>query len=303
MGLAHDAPPDAEAEAPRSKNPTNLSATRAPAGPMSAFKSGNCASGRGRFRFPFAIASASLLVVVGASADGGLGSKSRAFSTYNDARAAARPPSVDARAWMRASDSPQQRAAALLAEMNVTDKLALLHQDNMVNYSGVVVGNPRLQIPALNMNNGRQGFATAQGAGGGASSSPWSTAFPCQLAVSATFDAELVREFGRALGQEFFVKGANVVLAPMLILARVPQGGRNFESVGEDPAWAYDFARAHISGVQSVPGVMANADDFVLNNQETNRYGGNSVCDERTRWELYYRAYQGAVDAEVASLM
>jgi beta-glucosidase len=55
--------------------------------------------------------------------------------------------------------------------------------------------------------------------------------------------------------------------------------------------------------VQSVPGILSNADDFVLNNQETNRYGGNSVCDERTRWELYYRAYQGAVDAEVASVM
>jgi beta-glucosidase-like glycosyl hydrolase len=204
---------------------------------------------------------------------------------------------------MRASDSPQERAAALLAAMNVTDKIRLLHQDNMQNYSGVVLGDPRLGIPALSMNNGRQGFATAQGAGGGASNSPWSTAFPCQLAISATFDAELVREFGAALAQEFFLKGANVVLAPMLILARVPQGGRNFESVGEDPEWAYEFARAHVAGAQSVPGVLANADDFVLNNQETNRYGGNSVADERTRWELYYRAYQGAVDAEVASFM
>jgi hypothetical protein len=55
--------------------------------------------------------------------------------------------------------------------------------------------------------------------------------------------------------------------------------------------------------VQSVPGVLANADDFVLNNQETDRGDISSVCDERTLFELYYRGYKGAIDAGVASVM
>ena len=63
------------------------------------------------------------------------------------------------------------------------------------------------------------------------------------------------------------------------------------------------MAREHILGVQSTPGVLGNADDFVLNNQETARTSVSAVCDERTRWELYYRGYAGAVAAGVASFM
>ena len=105
------------------------------------------------------------------------------------------------------------------------------------------------------------------------------------------------------MGEEFSGKGANVMLAPMLILARVPQGGRNFESIGEDPELAYHMAFAHVSGVQSVPGVIANADDFVLNNQESARGTIDAECDQRTLFELYYRGYKGAIDANVGSIM
>ena len=58
-----------------------------------------------------------------------------------------------------------------------------------------------------------------------------------------------------------------------------------------------------ITGVQSVPGVIANADDFVLNNQETDRGTISAVADQRTLFELYYRGYKGAIDAGVGSFM
>ena len=147
------------------------------------------------------------------------------------------------------------------------------------------------------MNNGRQGFGANDIKQAG------QTAFPCQLAVTASWDRALYGAFGEAMGQEFFAKGANVALAPMLILARVPHGGRNLESIGEDGEVGYEFAKAQITGLQSVGGVIANADDFVLNNQETGRMGVDSVCDERTMRELYYRAYEGAVAAGVGSFM
>lgn len=195
-----------------------------------------------------------------------------------------------------AADDPRARAVALLRLMNLTDKVSLLHGSPSPAYTGLMAGVPHLGIPALTLNDGRQGFRPNDRSSG-------QTAFPCQLSTVATFDVDLMRAFGAALSEEFADKGANVVLAPMLILARVPQGGRNFESIGEDPELAYAMASAHVTGVQSVPGVLCNADDFVLNNQETDRGDISAVCDERTLFELYYRGYKGAIDAGVDSVM
>ena len=95
---------------------------------------------------------------------------------------------------------------------------------------------------------------------------------------------------------------------------------------GEDPRYlkvsscckhlvAYDLEGWNKTGRDSYNAIVNDADlaDYYLPTfqacvQDAHvsalmRYGGNSVCDERTRWELYYRAYQGAVDSEVASLM
>lgn len=105
------------------------------------------------------------------------------------------------------------------------------------------------------------------------------------------------------MGEEFFAKGANVALTPMVILGRVPQGGRNFESCGEDPHICSLFAAAEVRGLQSVAGIVANVDDYVLNNQETQRMSINAIASERAMQELYYRAYDAAVQAGVGSVM
>jgi hypothetical protein len=58
-----------------------------------------------------------------------------------------------------------------------------------------------------------------------------------------------------------------------------------------------------ISGAQTVPGVIANADDYVLNQQELDRGDISSVADPRTMFELYYRGYAGAIAGGVGSFM
>jgi beta-glucosidase len=200
------------------------------------------------------------------------------------------------RDWMRLSDTPQERATALLSQMNLTQKITLLHGVNSPGYTGATSPIPELGIPALTLNDGRQGFRPNSG-------SKTNTAFPCAVQVAATFDRTLMHEFGVAMAEEFVCKGSNVMLAPMLILARVPLDGRIFESIGADPELGYAFAYNMITGAQSIQGLIANADDFVLNNQESDRTGISAVCDERTLFELYYRAYKGAVDANVGSFM
>lgn len=54
--------------------------------------------------------------------------------------------------------------------------------------------------------------------------------------MSATWDEDAIREWGEAMGREFWLKGANVQLGPAVAVARIPNGGRNFEQIsGEDP--------------------------------------------------------------------
>ena len=88
-------------------------------------------------------------------------------------------------------------------------------------YVGNVVGNPRLGIPPLNLNDGPQGFRTAHDDG-------TSTSWPSGLTMAATWDEEAMFLWGSAMGVEFAGKGANVQLGPGLNVARVPHNGRNF---------------------------------------------------------------------------
>jgi hypothetical protein len=163
-------------------------------------------------------------------------------------------------------------------------------------YTGNVLGNPRLKIPPMHMNDGPQGFRESVYPG-------TSTQFPSGLAVAASWDVDVMDAWGSAMGEEFFAKGANVQLGPGLCLARVPNNGRNFEYIsGEDPHLGYTLAGPVVRGIQRHK-VIANAKHWVHNNQETNRHFVTSVVDERTRHELYYRPFAGAIDAGVGSVM
>ena len=68
-------------------------------------------------------------------------------------------------------------------------------------YVGNVCENARLGIPALKMNDGPQGFRDNEHLGS-------TTAWPCSLAIGATFDTEAAREWGAGMGAEFYGKGA-----------------------------------------------------------------------------------------------
>jgi len=190
---------------------------------------------------------------------------------------------------------PKAAAAALIAKMTLDEKVTLLHGGRAPGQAGYVGNTPpieRLGIPALNLNDGPQGFRS-----GG------TTCWPSGLTVATTWDVDAMGAWGEAMGGEFFGKGANVQLGPGVCVARVPKCGRNFEYLsGEDPYLGFRLVQPVIRGIQS-KGVIANAKHWVNNNQETDRSGGNEVVDERTRWEMYYPPFLGAIKAEVGSIM
>lgn len=122
---------------------------------------------------------------------------------------------------------------------------------------------------------------------------PPSASFPCGTALGATFDPDLVREIGEALGREARSKGAHVLLAPTVNLHRTPIGGRNFECMSEDPVLTAHLADAYVRGLQS-SGVAACIKHLVGNDTEHERMTISSEIDERTLREMYLLPFEAA---------
>src|SRR5205823_10514965 len=93
-------------------------------------------------------------------------------------------------------------------------------------------------------------------------------------------------QFGDVVGTEARDLALHVLEAPGMNLARVPQGGRNFEYFGEDPFLSASTAVNEIRAVQS-HGVIAMAKHYVANEQETNRFTIEEIIDDRVLHELY----------------
>ena len=190
------------------------------------------------------------------------------------------------------------RARQIVARMTLDEKIAQLHGIHDAAHYRYVPGLPRLGIPSLQVTNGPAGV----GPGGAGPQKP-ATALPAPIALAASWDPKLARIYGRIAGEEARSLGSNLLESPDVNIARVPQGGRVFESYGEDPYLASRLAVANIEGTQST-GVMANVKHFVANNQETHRGTINEIIGERPLHEIYMPAFEAAVkDAHVASLM
>eukprot|EP00322_Chrysochromulina_rotalis_P031894 CAMPEP_0115890084 /NCGR_PEP_ID=MMETSP0287-20121206/33166_1 /TAXON_ID=412157 /ORGANISM="Chrysochromulina rotalis, Strain UIO044" /LENGTH=368 /DNA_ID=CAMNT_0003346839 /DNA_START=111 /DNA_END=1214 /DNA_ORIENTATION=- len=179
--------------------------------------------------------------------------------------------------------------------MTLAEKVELLHSD-CGGYTGNTCANDRLGIPPLKMNDGPQGFRDDGRPGS-------STAWPCSLAIGATWDPDAAFDWGSAMGDEFYRKGANVQLGPGVCVLRVPKNGRAFEYIsGEDPYLGYVMSQPAVKGIQS-QNMIANAKHWVNNNQEYDREEVDQVVDERTQFEIYYPPFEGAIAADVGSFM
>jgi len=150
----------------------------------------------------------------------------------------------------------------------------------------------RLGIPELRMTDGPLGVRWEK-----------STAFPSGIAMASTWNPALIRELGAAIGRETKSKDRHVILGPCVNIARIPQGGRNFESFGEDPFLAARMGVDYIKGVQG-ENVVATVKHFACNNQEHERMYVDTKVDERTLHEIYLPAFKAAVqEADVLALM
>ncbi|MCF0172885.1 MAG: glycoside hydrolase family 3 C-terminal domain-containing protein [Bacteroidales bacterium] len=95
-------------------------------------------------------------------------------------------------------------------------------------------------------------------AGSGGKISLW----PVMLGMAATFDPELVQEFGRIASSEYRALGIATALSPQMDLATDPRWNRFYGTFGESRELCADMARAYIDGFQTSEGEDALEDGW-----------------------------------------
>jgi beta-glucosidase len=191
----------------------------------------------------------------------------------------------------RAQQKPEveNRVDALLSKMTLDEKITLIGGINDFYTQAI----PRLGIPALRMSDGPLGVHDY---------GP-TTAYPAGIALAASWDTDLAKRVGEAMGRDARARGVNFILAPGMNIYRAPMNGRNFEYFGEDPFLAGRIAVSMIQGIQS-QGVSATAKHYAANNQEYGRMDHSSDVDERTLREIYLPAFEVCVkEGKVGAVM
>ncbi|MEC0202711.1 glycoside hydrolase family 3 C-terminal domain-containing protein [Paenibacillus lautus] len=180
----------------------------------------------------------------------------------------------------------------IVKQMTLEEKAGMCTGLNFWNLKGV----ERLGVPSIMVTDGPHGLRKQrQGADHlGVFDSVPATCFPSAAGLASSWDRELVRQVGVALGEECQAEDVAVLLGPGANIKRSPVCGRNFEYFSEDPYLSSELAASHIQGVQS-QGVGTSLKHFAANNQEHRRMTTDAIIDERTLREIYLASFEGAV--------
>src|SRR6266478_2110670 len=212
--------------------------------------------------------------------------------------------------WMNPSLSPDERAAMVVKQMTIDEKITLLHGTGLKDLSpmsplardsnggaGYVMGIPRLGIPAIQMSDAAYGVRQSGENG------RYSTALPSDLGAAASWDLDAGYEYGALIGRELRAQGYNMSLGGGVNIAREPRNGRTFEYMGEDPILAGRMIGSVIRGTQAQH-VIGDIKHYALNDQESGRNAVNVHIDKRSMRESDLLAFEiGIREGHPAAVM
>lgn len=182
------------------------------------------------------------------------------------------------------------KAEEILQKMTIKEKLMLTSGKDFWH----LMGFEQYDVPSIMVTDGPHGLRKKVGKGMGIGDAVPSTAFPTASCSACSWDKDLLKKMGNAMGEECVQENVSVILGPGVNMKRSPLCGRNFEYFSEDPVLAGEMAAALINGVQE-KGVGTSLKHFAVNNQETFRMTGSSNLDERTLREYYLKPFEIAV--------
>lgn len=180
----------------------------------------------------------------------------------------------------------------LVSQMTLEEKAGICSGSDFWHTRGA----ERLGIPEVMVTDGPCGLRKQDGDTDhlGLNASVKAISYPTGSCIACSFDRDLIRESGEALGDECQAEDVAVLLGPAVNIKRSPLCGRNFEYFSEDPYLAGELSAAYINGVQS-KNVGTSLKHFAANSQEHRRLTSDSVVDERTLREIYLPAFEKSV--------
>jgi beta-glucosidase len=196
----------------------------------------------------------------------------------------------------------EDQIAEILEKLELDEKVAMLSGHGFMKqiaedgrYCASVyhigAGNERLGVPALFFMDGPRGAGIGN-----------STCFPVSMARGASFDIDLERRVGDAIGRELRAQGANLFGGVCINLLRHPAWGRAQETYGEDPFLLGEMGAALTRGVQH-HNVVATPKHYAANSMENARFTVDVEIDERALREVYLPHFKRCIDAGAGAVM
>lgn len=197
---------------------------------------------------------------------------------------------IKTRLWSESEDL----AKAFVEEMTLDEKIGMVtgSQNSFGPCVGYLEPIERLGFKGMCFQDGPAGVRSAK----------HSTTFPSGLNIASTFDPEIMKKIGVAIGEEARAKGVNTILGPAMNMYRSPAAGRNWEGYGEDTYLASIASKNVVAGIAS-QGVLATIKHFAGNEQEHKREQSNSVVDERVLQEVYFPPFKAAIVSGAGGVM
>jgi beta-glucosidase len=202
---------------------------------------------------------------------------------------------------MNKSLSPDERAALVLKEMTLDEKIQMVHGDGWGvlrkgSYvdprnnlgAGFVHGIDRLGIPDINEADSAVGSRMA------ALQSRYATLLPSAIGAASSWDPDGAFLYGSVIGRELRAQGFNMSIGGGMDITREPRNGRNFEYAGEDPLLAGTMTGNLMRGMKSER-VMSDIKHYAMNDQETGRTVVNVLLDHKAARESDLLAFEIAI--------
>jgi beta-glucosidase len=199
-----------------------------------------------------------------------------------------------------------EKARKIVDQMSLEEKVYLMSgkvtMEDMINdfqfanrhynwYPYPAGGNERLNVPQVKFCDGPRGVVCGI-----------STCFPVTMLRGATFDTELERRVGSAIGKEIRAHGGNLFGGVCINVPYNPGWGRSQEVYGEDPFHLGAMGSSLVRGVQE-ENVIACIKHYAFNSMEISRFKVSVDCDKRTEREVFLPHFKDCIDAGAASVM